>query len=41
MPVEDKLRYATERVDCSGSLEETQRQVEALAAKLRHAPSNL
>jgi dephospho-CoA kinase len=35
MPVEEKLRYATERIDCSGTLEETRKQVEALAAKLR------
>lgn len=35
MPVEEKLRLATEKIDCSGSLEETRRQVEALAAKLR------
>ncbi len=35
LPVEEKLRYATEKIDCSGSLEETRRQVEALAAKLR------
>jgi dephospho-CoA kinase len=35
LPVDQKLRLATERIDCSGSLEETRRQVEALAAKLR------
>ena len=35
LPVEEKLRYATEKIDCSGSLEETRKQVEALAAKLR------
>jgi dephospho-CoA kinase len=35
LSVADKLRYATEKIDCSGSLEETRRQVEALAAKLR------
>ncbi len=35
LPVEEKLRLATEKIDCSGSLEETRRQVEALAAKLR------
>lgn len=35
MPVGEKLRHATEKIDCSGSLEETRRQVEALAAKLR------
>jgi len=34
MPVEEKLRYATERIDCSGTLEQTRRQVEALAARL-------
>jgi dephospho-CoA kinase len=35
LPVEEKLRYATEKIDCSGSLEETRKQVKALAAKLR------
>jgi dephospho-CoA kinase len=35
MPVEEKLRLATEKIDCSESLEETRRQVEALAARLR------
>jgi dephospho-CoA kinase len=35
LPVEAKLRLATEKIDCSGSLEETRRQVEALATKLR------
>jgi len=33
--VAEKLRYATEKIDCSGSLEDTRRQVAALAAKLR------
>ncbi len=37
LPVEEKLRLATEKIDCSGSLEETRRQVEALAGKLRRA----
>jgi dephospho-CoA kinase len=37
LSVEEKLHYATEKIDCSGSLEETRRQVEALAAKLRRA----
>lgn len=37
LSVEEKLYYATEKIDCSGSLEETRRQVEALAAKLRRA----
>jgi len=36
MPVEVKLRYATEKIDCSGTLEETREQVRALAAKLRN-----
>jgi dephospho-CoA kinase len=35
LPVEEKLRHATEKIDCSGSLEETRRQVVALAARLR------
>jgi len=35
MPAEEKLRYATERIDCSGTIRETQRQVETLAARLR------
>jgi dephospho-CoA kinase len=39
LPVAEKLRYATEKIDCSGSLEDTRRQVEALAAKLRHTAS--
>ena len=41
MPVAEKLALATEKIDCSGSMEETQRQVDALAAKLRAAaPAN-
>jgi dephospho-CoA kinase len=35
MPVEEKLRHATETINCSGYLEETRAQVRALAAKLR------
>ena len=38
LPVEEKLRLATEKIDCSGTLEETRRQVEALAGKLRRRP---
>jgi dephospho-CoA kinase len=37
LPVEEKLRLATEKIDCSGSLEQTRRQVEALATKLRRS----
>jgi dephospho-CoA kinase len=36
LPVAEKLKLATETIDCSGSLEQTRRQVGALAAKLRH-----
>jgi dephospho-CoA kinase len=35
MPAEEKLKYATEKIDCSGSFERTRRQVEQLAGKLR------
>ena len=41
MPIDEKLRYATEKIDCSGTLDETRRQVEALAARLRRSPSPL
>lgn len=37
MPVEEKLRYATEKIDCSGTLEQTLEQVQALAAKLHRS----
>jgi len=36
LPIDEKLKYATEKIDCSGSLEDTRRQVEDLSAKLRH-----
>jgi dephospho-CoA kinase len=39
LPVEEKLRLATEKIDCSGSLEETRHQIEALAGKFRAQPS--
>jgi dephospho-CoA kinase len=35
MSVSEKLKHATETIDCSGTLEETRAQVRALAAKLR------
>jgi dephospho-CoA kinase len=35
LPAEEKLLHATEIIDCSGSMEETRAQVQALAAKLR------
>ena len=37
MPVEEKLRYATEKIDCSGTLEQTREQVQAMAAKLHRS----
>jgi dephospho-CoA kinase len=37
LPIEEKLGLAAEKIDCSGSLEQTRRQVEALAGKLRRA----
>src|SRR5262245_6187471 len=37
MPVHEKLALAEEKIDCSGSMEETRRQVGALAARLRAA----
>ncbi len=36
LPIEEKLSRATYKIDCSCSLEQTRREVEALAAKLRH-----
>ena len=35
LPIDEKLRFATEKIDCSGSLEDTLTQAAALAAKLR------
>ncbi len=35
MAAEEKLKYAAVKIDCSGSMEETKRQVEELAARLR------
>jgi dephospho-CoA kinase len=35
LPLEEKLKRATETINCSGSLEETRTEVRALAAKLR------
>jgi dephospho-CoA kinase len=35
LPLQEKLKLATETINCSGSLEETRAQVQALAAKLR------
>jgi dephospho-CoA kinase len=35
MPVREKLALASDKIDCSGSLDETRRQVQELATKLR------
>jgi dephospho-CoA kinase len=35
MPVEEKLKHATERIDCSRTMEETWAQVKELAGRLR------
>ena len=35
MPVEEKLKLATYKIDCSGSIEKTRQQVEQLAKTLR------
>jgi len=37
MPIEEKLLHATDRIDSSGTLEETLAQVKALAVKVRGA----
>jgi dephospho-CoA kinase len=41
LPLEEKLRQATYMVDCSGSLEETRAQVQAIAAKIRKQASSI
>jgi len=41
MPVEEKLAKGSEKIDCSGSLAETRRQVAALAEKLRGPAAGL
>jgi dephospho-CoA kinase len=41
LPVAEKLSFATEKIDCSGSLEDTRKQVAALASKLRRHAKNL
>ena len=37
LAVTEKLRQATHTIDCSGTVEETRRQVEALVENIRHA----
>jgi dephospho-CoA kinase len=36
LPIDEKIRYATHKIDCSGTLDDTRRQVQSLAAKLRN-----
>jgi dephospho-CoA kinase len=40
LPIEEKRKQATYIIDCSGTLEETRAQVQALAAKLHKAQSS-
>jgi dephospho-CoA kinase len=35
MPMEEKRRLADETIDCSGPIDETQRQLHAVIAKLK------
>jgi len=35
LPLQEKLKHATEKINCSGTLEETRVQVQAMAVKLR------
>ena len=35
LPLQEKLRYATEQINCSGTMDETRAQVQALADKIR------
>jgi len=40
LPIEEKRKHATYTIDCSGTLEETRAQVQALAASLHKRPAN-
>jgi dephospho-CoA kinase len=35
MPVEEKLKFAMEKIDCSGTMKETRRQVEEMVRRIR------
>jgi dephospho-CoA kinase len=35
MPVDEKLTFATEKIDCSGTMEQTQRRVKELAERIQ------
>jgi dephospho-CoA kinase len=40
MPMEEKRRLADEQIDCSGSIEETKRQVFAVLERLQQSPAS-
>jgi dephospho-CoA kinase len=40
LPIEEKLKHATYKINCSGTLEETRSEVQDLAAKLHKRQSN-
>ncbi|HET7105948.1 MAG TPA: dephospho-CoA kinase [Candidatus Acidoferrum sp.] len=40
LPIEEKRKHATYTIDCSGTLEATRAQVQALAAKLHKRPAS-
>jgi len=40
MPMDEKRRLASEQIDCSGSIEETQRQVAAVLGRLQQSPAS-
>jgi len=41
MPAEEKLKFATVKINCSGTIEETRRQVEELAKGLREGSNKV
>ena len=40
MPMEEKRRLANEQIDCSGSIEETKRQVDVVLERLQQTPAS-
>jgi len=40
MPMEEKRRLANEQIDCSGSIEETKRQVDVVLERLQQMPAS-
>jgi len=37
LPLNEKLQHATDSINCSGTIEETRVQVQALASKIRNS----